>query len=545
MWKVGSVDSQGVEVEKKYDVGADTEVPALAELPGVARVGEPHVDTLKAVYFDTPAHALASRGITLRRRTGGPDAGWHLKLPAEFPAPAGDASGSHGSGSHGSEGSGSGPEPQRRRELHAPLGQAAVVPDSLLAQLHVYLRGEDVLPVVRLETQRTAYPLYGEDGTHLADLADDRVTAKVQGPGGSPQQQQWREWELELVHGSPDLFPAAAELLAAAGAHPAQHTSKLAKALAGGGTGTQARPTPPDPGPPGKKGPVADLLTAYLAAQIREIMANDPGVRLGEPEAVHDLRSATRRSRSGLAAYRRIYDDAAVRHLRDELKWLGQVLGEPRDAEVMRDRLRGHAAELPPAPELASVKARLEEELGNTLDTAYRRLQKALLSERYFRLLDSLEAFRDNPPVRPDGSAPARKAAVKLVAKAAKRLRQAARTAKAARGGAKHETSLHQVRKDAKRLRHVAESVGPVHGKRAAKVAKAAHGQQKILGDFQDSVVARDLLAGLVAGPDLPEAVASAYITLHTRQVQLAADAEAKYRKAHKKSRGLFRRGLQ
>lgn len=544
MWKVGSVDSQGVEVEKKYDVGADTEVPALAELPGVARVGEPHVDTLKAVYFDTPAHALASRGITLRRRTGGPDAGWHLKLPAEFPAPAGDASGSHGSGSHGSEGSGSGPEPQRRRELHAPLGQAAVVPDSLLAQLHVYLRGEDVLPVVRLETQRTTYPLYGEDGTHLADLADDRVTAKVQGPGGSPQQQQWREWELELVHGSPDLFPAAAELLAAAEAHPAQHTSKLAKALAGGGTVTQPGPTP-DPGPPGKKGPVADLLTAYLAAQIREIMANDPGVRLGEPEAVHDLRSATRRSRSGLAAYRRIYDDAPVRHLRDELKWLGQVLGEPRDAEVMRDRLRGHAAELPYAPELASVKARLEEELGNTLDTAYRRLQKALLSERYFRLLDNLEAFRDNPPVRPDGSAPARKAAVKLVAKAAKRLRQAARTAKAARGGAKHETSLHQVRKDAKRLRHVAESVGPVHGKRAAKVAKAAHGQQKILGDFQDSVVARDLLAGLMAGPDLPEAVASAYITLHTRQVQLAADAEAKYRKAHKKSRELFRRGLQ
>ena len=73
--------SQEVEVEKKYDVGADAEVPDLTEVPGVARVGEPRVDHLEAVYFDTEDSALAARGITLRRRTGGSDAGWHAKLP--------------------------------------------------------------------------------------------------------------------------------------------------------------------------------------------------------------------------------------------------------------------------------------------------------------------------------------------------------------------------------------------------------------------------------------------------------------------------------
>lgn len=525
--------SQGVEVEKKYDVGADAEVPSLAEIPGVARVGKPHVDMLDAVYFDTHGHVLAARGVTLRRRTGGRDAGWHLKLPPEGP---------------GSEGGGgkSGSEPQRRRELHAPLGQPAVVPGSLLAHIQVYLRGEDPAPVVRLETQRTTYPVYGGDGVHLADLADDRVTAELL--AGEPRTQQWREWELELVHGSPDLFPAAEEILRDAGARPAQHRSKLAKALAPSGRRTAARAPSeraPRPTSPGKKGPVSDLLAAYLAAQIREILAQDPGVRLEEPEAVHDLRSATRRARSVLAAYRRLYDAVAVRSLRDELKWLGGVLGEPRDAEVVLDRLRGHAAGLPLEPAAAAAKDRLEDELGNNLDTGYRRLQKALLSERYFRLLDDLETFRDHPPVRPGGAAPARKAAGKLVARAAKRLRRAAKTAQRSRGGAEHETSLHQVRKDAKRLRHVAESAGPVHGKRAARVAKAAHRQQKILGDFQDSVVARDLLAKLAAGPDLPGTVASALVTLQTLQVQLAADAEAKYRKARKKSRKLFRRGVQ
>ncbi|WP_307480212.1 CYTH and CHAD domain-containing protein [Pseudarthrobacter sulfonivorans] len=544
--------SEDVEVEKKYDVGGEAEVPDLAVLPGVARVGEPRVDALQAVYFDTERHALAARGITLRRRTGGADAGWHLKLPPEV--------------SHEEEPASA---PQRRRELHAPLGQPDVVPDSLLAHVLVYLRGDEPVPAVRLETRRTTHALYADDGVHLADLADDRVTAHVLGSTGPADEgartQEWREWELELVHGSPDLFPAAGEVLASAGARPAGHASKLAKALQGsedaaagpgsavpGSAGTEGSGTGrggtggprPAPEPPRKKGPVSDLLIAYLDAQISEILANDPGVRLEQPETVHDLRSATRRARSALAAYRRLYSAATVRRLRDELKWLGGMLGAPRDAEVMLDRLRGQAAELPPGPASKAAADRLEEELGSTLDTAYRKLQKMLLSERYFRLLDDLEAFRDHPPTRPAGQATARKAAGKLVGKAAKRLQRAARTAKRARRGTQHETALHQVRKDAKRLRHVAESVGPVHGKRARKIVKAAHRQQKILGDFQDSVVARGVLARLAAAPDLNQEVASAFVTLETRQVQLAAEAEAAYWKARKKSRTVLQRGV-
>jgi CHAD domain-containing protein len=521
--------SHEVEVEEKYDVGDDAQVPALAEIPGVAKAGEPHVVTLEAVYFDTDRHVLAARGITLRRRTGGADAGWHVKLPHE--------------------GSGAGSEPQGRRELHAPLGQPAVVPDILLAHLYVYLRGEDPAPVVRLETQRTTYPLYGDDGVHLADLADDRVSAELLGAAGGTaapgeaRTQRWREWELELVHGSPELFPAAADVLAAAGARPATHRSKLAKALAhsdGETAAPMSGPKPADPKSPGKKDPVADLLTAYLRAQVREILARDPGVRLDEPEEVHNLRSATRRARSALQAYRRFYNALAVRHLGTELKWLGRVLGEPRDAEVMLERLRAHTAELHQG--LASaVKGRLDDEVGASRDAAHRKLQAAMVSARYFQLLDGLEEFLDSPPVRPDGAAPARKASGKLVARAAKRLERAARTAKRSHRGAEHETALHQVRKDAKRLRHVAESVEPVHGKRATKVAKAAHRHQQILGDFQDSVVARELLVRLAAAPELPEAVASAYLTLHTRQVQLAAEAEARYRKERKKSRKILR----
>ena len=166
------------------------------------------------------------------------------------------------------------------------------------------------------------------------------------------------------------------------------------------------------------------------------------------------------------------------------------------------------------------------------------------MSGRYFRLLDDLEAFRDHPPVRPQAEAPGRKVAAKLVDKAAKRLRRSHKAAKGARLGAPHETALHQVRKDAKRLRHVAEAAAPVHGKPAAKIAKAARRQQKILGELHDSVLARDLLSRLGTAPDLPEAVASAYATLGERQEELAAAAESKYRKAWRKSRKFLQRGV-
>jgi inorganic triphosphatase YgiF len=173
--------SQGIEIEKKYDVGMDATVPALEELPPVARVGTPHTAVLEAVYFDTDQHTLAARRITLRRRTGGTDAGWHLKLPPEGTAET---------------------EPQQRREVNAPLGQPGVVPDSLLAHVQAYLRGAEVRPVVRLETRRTTHALYGEDGVHLADLADDHVEAtRLRQGDAAEQSQSWREWELELVHG--------------------------------------------------------------------------------------------------------------------------------------------------------------------------------------------------------------------------------------------------------------------------------------------------------------------------------------------------------
>ena len=77
----GRLATSHLEVEDKADVAPDAVLPVLDGLPQVASV-ETSEQRLEATYFDTTNLRLAAAGITVRRRTGGPDDGWHLKLPA-------------------------------------------------------------------------------------------------------------------------------------------------------------------------------------------------------------------------------------------------------------------------------------------------------------------------------------------------------------------------------------------------------------------------------------------------------------------------------
>jgi CHAD domain-containing protein len=494
--------SDQVETEQKYDVDAATPLPTPLDIPGVERVADAVQDRLEAVYFDTPALALAARRMTLRCRTGGTDHGWHLKLPA------GD---------------------DRRQEIHAPLGQPDTVPEDLIDHLLVYTRGEELRPVARLTTQRTTHRLYGPGGEHLADFADDHVHAETLHPAYT--ERHWREWEIELVHGAPRLFAAAEETLTRTGARRSAHASKLARAL--GDAWPPERVTGTEQ--PRKKGPAADVVTAYLDERIKEFFTHDPGVRREEPDAVHQMRSATRRARSALAIYRKLFDKSEVKKLADELKWLARILGRARDAEVMRERLRQHLGDLPEEHSSGVLPGPIEHELGTAYDTGYRKVLTTLGTGRYYRLLGSLEDFRDHPPATDLASRPARKVTAMLVDKTAKRLDRARKAAKQSEAGPARDTALHQVRKDAKRLRHAAESVAGIHGKRARKLAKSAQRLQQILGDNQDSVMARALLTRFAAGPDLPPDTARTYGRLLEIEERITRDTEAGYRKAVKK----------
>jgi CHAD domain-containing protein len=499
-----------LETEQKFEAETSSALPDLLEIEGVDDVAEPVTDHLEAVYFDTPSLALAARRLTLRRRTGGADAGWHLKLPAGTDA---------------------------REEIHAPLGQPDTVPDELSAYVQVFTRGDKLVPVARLSTRRTTYRLYGPLGEHLADFADDNVHAEALQPPGPAL--EWREWELELVHGPREFLDAAAETLTSTGAAHAAYPSKLARTF---GDAWPAELSPRTGKPrkkPRKKSPAADVVTAYLDARIEDYIAHDPGVRLGTPDSVHKMRSATRRTRSALATYRKLFKRSAVRELQAELKWLGQILGPARDAEVMLERLRQHVLELPDEQRSGSLNQMIELELVAAHNAGYRNVLETLGTDRYFRLLGSLEDFRDRPPAKPRAFRPARRVTAKLVNKTAQRVERSRKAVKRSAGRTDRDTALHEVRKDAKRLRHAGESVMDIHGKRAAKLTKAAGRLQTVLGDHQDSVMATDLLRRLAATPDRPADTDLGFESLLKMEKRIARKTEKKARKVGKKLRGL------
>jgi CHAD domain-containing protein len=492
-----------VEVERKYDVPTSTTVESVT-VPGGLVLTQPGAEVgLVAVYHDTANLDLARHGVTLRRRTGGADAGWHLKLPAG---------------------------PDERTEAHHRLGDDdEPVPDPLLAPIRALVRDRPLVPVARLSTRRVEHPLRGPDGQVVAQLCDDRVTAERL-LAGEPEV-QWREWEVELTDGDRSVLDTVEAALLAAGATPATARSKLQRALGREG------PTAAAVGSAAAAGATAgEVLTAYVAAQVERLVTNDRGVRADAPDSVHQMRVAARRLRSALATHRRLLvDRARTERLRAELKWFGQALGRARDAQVLQAHLDGVLGAEPPDLVIGPVAERIDAELTAEFRAGQAEAQAALDSERYFRLLDALDDLADAPEYTEDAGRAASELEPRLLARDAKRLRHAVQAVDRAEDPASRDAALHEARKKAKRLRYAAECAEPALGPRAAKLARRAEALQEALGEFQDSVVARSRLRELGVQAHLSGENAFTYGRLHALEQQRADRSERVFRSAWRK----------
>ena len=399
-----------------------------------ARVDVPPAQQLAAVYYDTAGHDLAAHRITLRRRTGGVDAGWHLKLPGGPGVPG---------------------VPGARTEIRAPLGDTA--PPELLDVVGAIVRGRPVAPVARIDTLRAVQLLYDADDAVLAEFCDDSVTASAD---GGPEQ-RWREWELELVTGDIGVLDRLGERALAAGATPAEHASKLARVLGAGVTPSRA----PDP------------LHRAVAEQLEALLVWDRAVRADADDAVHQMRVTIRKIRSLLQAGGITEPDSG---LLDELRRLAGVLGVARDAEVLADRYRRALAGLPPSLVRCQVAHRLVDGAVARYRSGLQQSLSVLRSAAYFQLLDALDTL-----VAESAAGRAEPAAPDRLGSAYRRVRRAARAAARAAADPSRDEALHRIRKGAKRLRYVAAADG------APRVAERAKTIQTLLGDHQDSVVSR------------------------------------------------------
>ncbi|WP_241385687.1 CYTH and CHAD domain-containing protein [Rhodococcus sp. CH91] len=452
------------ETERKYSAAPDQQLPDPTGLPSVGSIEVDRFE-LSAQYYDTDDLRLLRSKITLRRREGGDDAGWHAKLPAGA---------------------------DTRTELHFPLGaeSAEDVPPELSGLLRGVCRGAPLGLSALLVTERHRQRMLTTDGTAFAEIVVDDVVAVRQADG---TEARWREIEVEwnTALGPKKItrfLDALEERFAEAGITRSDSPSKLHRVL-----GDLI------PLPPALPGGLA-ALRDYLVAELHALDLSGIAVRRDAPNAIHAMRKAARRLRSAVQTYAGeiAFDDALV----DELRWLGRRLSPSRDLEVQWERLATRVADIPVEAHREATKARIDEYFSAKSEAARIEAVDTLDSDRYLELLTRLDrATQHLAPTQGTESATAVAPqdllnSIEAVAKKVSR-----RVAKVGSAGdpAERDELVHRARKGGKRMRYAIEVITPLRPKRTGRILDRFDEFQDLLGEFQDSVVAREHLLDMIA----------------------------------------------
>ena len=478
------------EVERKLRVHAMFDLPDFVEAGVASSVEVVEPFTMRAVYHDTADLALFRWGITLRRREGGSDEGWHMKLPVA-----------------GADGS-------ARDELRLPLDSGAVgsVPGAFVEVVSPLLRERPLMAAVTLSTERAPQVLHDTGGTALVEVVDDIVSVLRDGRTVSV----FREVEVEAVDADDpaahEAMAAVVDLLLGMGAEPSS-VSKAASAL---GPRTAEPPDVPSLPVPGPGGLAVDAIRAVLAQHVRHLLMADIGVRRDLPDSVHQMRVAARRLRSALATFGPLFDPEADAALREELKWMASELGAIRDTEVMVDRLDRHAGELDDPDDTERARAAIDPLLAARLAAARSSALAALRSDRHQQLVDDLMTAAVSPPVTDAAYAPCDEVLLPLVAKTWRRLRRAI-DALELDGPS---PTWHAARIKAKRARYAADAVAPVFGKPMRRYAEVMSDVTELLGDHQDAHIAQAILRELSTHADVDGRTGLALGVLHEYEAE-------------------------
>lgn len=571
-----------LEVEAKFAVAELTQLPELTRLESVDHVAETRHHALSAIYYDTEDLRLTHAKITLRRRTGGNDDGWHIKIPSEG----------------------------GRTEIHAELGEPVdgkyEVPQELVKQVRSIVRHKELSPIAQVDNNRTEMLLANEHNNPVAEFCDDHVTAFSFLPGG--QQQSWREWEVELAGELPgteegsQFIRRATSLLIGAGARVSSSPSKLKSAL---GDSYNNAPLPPALVTPDvDEDSPAEAVIAALQANRDKLIDYDPRVRRDEWDSVHQMRVATRELRSHLQTFHGIVVGPQIEKIEADLKELAGILGVARDAEVVEERWQ----ELLESEDSDTLDAATREHISRDMGTAYRRAHRrviaALNSEEYLELLESLDRLLADPPTSGSQSAEdtdsdddsavvdaTEEAAGDTTGNSVEESAQAhaaeensaveKKTEEPSNAGdaeaedvdavmARHlekaykklvkrhkkavdnwdnaELSLHEredyfhdMRKAAKKLRYAAEAAGSATKLKTKRLYKACKKMQSVLGDFQDSVTSRDKLLELSQNAHRRGEDTFGYGLLYQRERAIGLSALDDYNESFKDIKAAFK----
>src|SRR5262245_22095451 len=449
-----------VERERKFEAEEDVR---LSDVPGASVIDRSDV-RLTATYWDTAHRRLLRWGHTLRYRRGsdGSEGRWTLKLAIPSRGKKGEL---------------------RRAEVNVP-GSSLYPPPMIRHLARAVVRRGVLMPIAAIITDRRRVKLAGRDRTDRVELSDDHVSSIV----GLRRGPTFRQIEVEAASPEPgQLMNETSETLIRAGAVPTDAT-KLSVVL---GSTPEPEIALPRPGPDLL---IRDVVRFAIGSGAERLIANDPVARIGsDPEAIHQARVATRRLRSDLKTLEPLLDGTWVSRIRNELHWVGQLLGSVRDADVLIQRVErvGRTLHLPEGA-TSEIVTELEQERRRS----HREMVDALSSRRYVDLVQSLIAAAETPSLADgvDGDRRARPRVRKLVRKSWRRVSRAVKRL----GPDPEDAEMHEIRKRAKRARYAAELAAAALDEGPGRLAGRLADLQDVLGELQDAVEAEERLAALV-----------------------------------------------
>ncbi len=419
-------------------------------------------------YLDTGDWLLHRAGLSLRLRREGPD----LRLEAKtLPAKKAEAM---------ARIEWSQPAPDDEPPWsHLPEGdvQALLEP---LAPFHVVSR----LGVrARVASEREIFRWSRSDET-LGSITLDHV-ARARRSGGDGGQGSYRELELELKEGAPDVLGDVRTALEdSLGVRPSADT-KLALALEA--AGVEVPELDESPFTPHTSDRLADVTVKNMGRQFARMVWYEPGARVGvDPEYIHDMRVATRRLRTALLVFSDVLPPGSHEVLQRELRWIGRWLGRVRDCDVELDRVRKMAAEAPDperpallifANRVGIKRARRRGKLLRRLDSPRFLALKALARPW-------IEMRADSALVR-DGDLPAYLAGPRIMAEWDRKMLEACRTAEQSPTA----ENVHALRIAIKHARYAVEYFSDLEGHGAKHRAKQLGRLQNVLGARQDAAI--------------------------------------------------------
>jgi CHAD domain-containing protein len=448
-----------IERERKFKASNDVRLP---DLPRASVIDGSDV-RLTATYWDTMHRRLFRWGLTLRHRraSDGSEDRWTLKLAIPSRKKEGEL---------------------RRAEVHVP-GSRLYPPAAIRHVARAVVRRGVLTPIATITTDRHRVELAGPDPMDRIELSDDHVSSIV----GLRRGPTFRQIEVEALSQADALMHKASDALIRAGAVPTDAT-KLAMVL---GDAPEPEIVLPRTGP---RISIRDVVRFAIGSGAQRLVANDPVARIGsEPEAIHQARVATRRLRSDLKTLEPFLDRSAAARIRDELHWVGELLGSVRDADVLIERVEETGRTLHLADEARST---IVSELQRDRRRSHAELVGALSSRRYIGLVQALVDAAEAPPLADgvDGDRRARPRVRKLVHKSWRRVSRAVKRLEPE----PDDAALHEIRKRAKRGRYAAELSATAIDEGAGRLADRLADLQDVLGELQDAVVAEERLASLV-----------------------------------------------